>query len=483
MDSRRFILSIALVIPLVLASGALFAQDDENEAQQIMGAHDAQNSPDGGAQPDTTAAITPGDGVSANSSMAYSNWFGSVVGGIVGIGMGPVGIIGGAVAGGVVERIIDLQCDKSFIEKTAAQPAEQQVNEWKTAIRQRFGIVILDGPEKIGNDAYDGDLDNLYRPSKWSVAQLQAVYETLGVLPESFRSSTKKIVRIAEKTGKVMVLDVDENGDYIKVDGKYKRREVEVAAASSFGVVYDNNPSTVHIFDLVGEGDFASPAKADGKFRAVLVHEMTHCFQNAHPEVRSSWASKFWRHVRRYKVTLPVTIIYSNGAVEKTSLSAENHTQWAYRLSQPGGNHELGQSVSIYGGFDARKATGNRIGSEDMAESTAFAALGRSKMEAAFPGRYDFIEDEILDYGWIEGIGVDSEYATIANSPGDFGFGQNQSIDVKVTPGTTDESGVKGEDNYSMSYTKFAVTDEGFNENKTYIQGLNQMMGSAYSFE
>ncbi len=78
-----------------------------------------------------------------------------------------------------------------------------------------------------------------------------------------------------------------------------------------------------------------------------LVHEMTHCFQDGHKDVFDAWKGQFW----------------------------------------PGGR-QASPSVSQYG---------NSKDAEDMAESVAEYQTNGAKMKEAFPDRYEFIKQRVME--------------------------------------------------------------------------------------
>lgn len=90
----------------------------------------------------------------------------------------------------------------------------------------------------------------------WSQAQLEAANKVLATLPASFRSATKSIQRDVAFNGKSGVL----------------------------GWVQMGNP-TVHL---------TNAACKVGVFEGTLVHEMTHTFQAANPQVAKDWEKTFW---------------------------------------------------------------------------------------------------------------------------------------------------------------------------------------------
>ena len=132
--------------------------------------------------------------------------------------------------------------------------------------------------------------------------------------------------------------------------GEYPRDEITV-------ILY----SRVAFRDITQMPDWAGGAY-DGKIRipvgglttvqeaagllGILVHEMTHAFQNQHKDIEAAWKAQFW-----------------NGKSPKSS------------------------SVSDYG---------NTIDYEDMAESVRVYYMEGPTMKANFPDRYEFIKTRIM---------------------------------------------------------------------------------------
>ncbi|MEI7527718.1 MAG: hypothetical protein WCK76_02135 [Elusimicrobiota bacterium] len=153
--------------------------------------------------------------------------------------------------------------------------------------------------------AEDGD-------AEWRASELNNAIELLARLPVPFRSCTRGLRRV--KAGR-------KEG----VKGYVEMNEAPVVFLTSEGADYRG-------------------------ISGWLVHEMTHCFQMAHPEVLAAWENKFWSSF----------VFFSD---PKTP------------------------SATVYG---------NSSSKDDMAESVRkYLQLGKG-MASSFPDRYEFIRVNIM---------------------------------------------------------------------------------------
>jgi len=127
----------------------------------------------------------------------------------------------------------------------------------KRLIQVRFGIKTLEGSN-----------------TTWSKRQLEETFKVLNSLPASFRWYTKNLQRDAMFQNSPNIL----------------------------GWVQMGVP-TVHI---------TNAACREGIFQGTIVHEMTHCFQAANPEIAQKWEAKFWPWGKLFGPRPPSVSEYGN---------------------------------------------------------------------------------------------------------------------------------------------------------------------------
>ncbi|MBF0543844.1 MAG: hypothetical protein HQM08_05410 [Candidatus Riflebacteria bacterium] len=144
--------------------------------------------------------------------------------------------------------------------------------------------------------------------AKWTQKEIQAANDIMATLPKAFWSCTKSILR-----------------------------ETSYMSPNVLGYVQMGIPQ-VHL---------ENSCCYNGTFQGTLVHEMTHNFQAAHPDVTNAWENQFW----------------------------------------PNGNSPVSSSVSAYG---------NTQPLEDFAESVRTYWQSGPEMKAQYPDRYQFIKDNVM---------------------------------------------------------------------------------------
>jgi hypothetical protein len=169
--------------------------------------------------------------------------------------------------------------------------------------------------QKYGTQLVDGD-------SAWSKGQLGAADEVFARLPGFFRSTTKDIKR----------------------ERMFRNPYTGQVSQGVLGYVRSDIPNRVHMMDLAATAGNLAMAKS--QFQGTLVHEMTHTFQNMHPDITQAWNRQFW----------------SSGRPNPPSVSGYGNTQMV----------------------------------EDMAESVRTYFQAGARMKSVQPARYEFIRKYVM---------------------------------------------------------------------------------------
>lgn len=187
---------------------------------------------------------------------------------------------------------------------------------------EKLGVRVVEGgfdSHKFGKENYPG--------SEWTEGELEAALEVLQAVPEWFRKCTTQISRVQ------IAKDTDGN-PLPRVEGQ----------------VNPNASSSVYLFDAAG--NTGNP----DYYKAVLIHEMFHCYQNQHPGEIDMWTRNFW--------TTPCTS--SVYAVSNRAGGVVGFKNFTIDISgahaTAGGKIPIGSPVTEYGAKNPR---------EDQAEAGA----------------------------------------------------------------------------------------------------------------
>ncbi len=137
-----------------------------------------------------------------------------------------------------------------------------------TLILEKFGITPLDGSDR----GFSPDAE--IRGGKWEDRSIQALYDLLGALPESFRTCTKR-----------------------------------VEICTSFDNPKTKNPTSILGYYDLSNQDMVIKSGTPQKVQSYAIHEMTHAFQRFNPQIGLDWLSTFWPEGRQ---ATPSVSLYGN---------------------------------------------------------------------------------------------------------------------------------------------------------------------------
>jgi len=182
--------------------------------------------------------------------------------------------------------------------------------------------------------------------SRFSRRQLEIIIEVLEKLPEHYRSCTRIIRRddMRRKSDGTPMTFMSSLA-YADMDGSRSITFLD----GSFSNVRVGHPYFQGFLPL-------KTMNSEEAFRHILVHEMAHSFQHAHPELVDEWVESFWKRSG---------IHYLNPA------------------SPP-----YPKSVSSYGNVNPL---------EDMAEAVAMYVEDPKRMMRLNKRRYEFVRDKIMN--------------------------------------------------------------------------------------
>jgi hypothetical protein len=319
------------------------AQDigDKTESVNLGTEADRQNLPTEANLDDAATRVRTGSAL-----------FGAFVGGMVGVALGPVGIVAGGIGGYLLGKKIGEWIDGQSkrdekVEQKANDPETIKINELKVLLAAPpYNVKARDGDDP---DAATMREENELAASRWNGEQLQILKDTLDSLPAEFRQDTKAF---------------------------YRFKEMDDFA----GVVFFNASQTVVLFDKAWD------PKADPKVRAkffqrMIVHEMTHTWQAGSGKAAAEEFRKaFW-----FVVANPVQV-WSKKTFPDSKVTLPT---WMYAL---GVSTTQYATEARWANPDADAGRSYHWGDEDMADSVSMLYSAKSTLKAGFPKRFAFLE-------------------------------------------------------------------------------------------
>jgi hypothetical protein len=137
----------------------------------------------------------------------------------------------------------------------------------KASLRAKYGVSALNG-----------------QGATWSKNQLIACDEAFASLPEYFRSCTDAIYRDGPPPS---FAPAGTSGYVIVPQRKIHMLDASVTASqwlyNSLISRYGRKPTNAELM-----------ANLKYNFQRTIVYEMTHCFQNTHPDITRAWQNTFW---------------------------------------------------------------------------------------------------------------------------------------------------------------------------------------------
>ncbi len=149
----------------------------------------------------------------------------------------------------------------------SSNPQNMSEAQLKASLKAKYGFSALDG-----------------QGATWSKNQLIAADEAFASLPEYFRSCTDVIYRDGPPPS---FAPAGTSGYVIVPQRKIHMLDASVTASqwlyNSLISRYGRKPTNAELM-----------ANLKYNFQRTIVHEMTHCFQNTHPDISRAWQNTFW---------------------------------------------------------------------------------------------------------------------------------------------------------------------------------------------